>query len=520
MERPYKRIWGIAYKNVLKGDNPTKHVTASQKDRDALYNDPAIRLSEGDLERFKSLKGKPICREHDRSVVLGHIHGYDVDPVDGHLRVMARIFTDTEEGRQAAEQLERGELNGLSVGYTTSMYQGTTKVASKSFDELTLTEEPFFEGCQVTVQASKKKNLASKESTYNTEVLWINLSKENPMSDSTAPTPAPERQAPQPTSEAQGPQHHVAHKEASSLLKVADGLQEQVDVAKASADKERVSAEEIRKQLEQQNRELEQLRAYKAADEAAYAKAKAAEAQETLKIHEEMRGQTFPPDVQRAMIETMCSKNPTDLQKTEILCSQASAYLSQKNARIKAEEDNKALLEQLAKQKEENELVQERITASRQSVRGLYDVRSSDIQPARGDEAEGVQYEVNASRSGGDAFDSFFPNRGAQSDTVVVPQASPVELNLPFFKKTPAATVQVTASRNGAGAPVLTMRAAPVHDKVDHLHYSMRNARNAHWFSMMVSQADAMMAGPDAVLRPDREDGARKVPDFSKDSLE
>lgn len=504
--RPFKRIWGIAYKNVLKGDNPTQEVTASQHDRDQLYNDPAIRLSEADLQRFKSLKGKPICREHDPNVVLGHIHSYDVDSADGHLRVMARIFTDTEDGRQAAAQLERGELNGLSVGYTTNMVLGTTKVASKTFNELTLTEEPFFEGCQVTVQASKKKNLALKESTYNTEVLWIKLSKEENMSEPVEnTTPAIAEQTEE--------KNEVPQKEASSLLKVADGLQEQVDEAKANAEQERSTVEELRRKLEQMEKEKALLQDFKQREEAAYAKAKEAEARETLKIHEEMRGQAFSEDVQQAMIQTMCSKNPVNLAKTEILCSQAKAFQDQKEARLKAEAANKDLMEQLAKQKEEVELAQQRITASRYGVRDLYGARQSDKGKEEEEQQKSGGVEVNASRGG---LDQYFPYRGNTSDEIRVPQASPMELelNLPFFKQTPAATLPITASRDGRG---MSIKSAPRHNLVDQLEYSMRNAPNAHWFSLMVSQKDMMMSGPDCVLRSDREDGMRKYPDTSKD---
>lgn len=537
-QRPFKRIWGVAYKNVLKGDNPTQQVTASQHDRDELYNDPAIRLSEQDLKRFKSLRGKPICREHDPDVVLGHIHIEDLDE-SGDLRVAARIYTDTDEGREALAQLERGELNGLSVGYTTNMIQGTRNVASKSFNELTLTREPFFEGCRVTVQASKsvqeKKNLASKESTYNTEVLWINLSKQN-MSDqanatnqpNTTPTPPGSNDTTNTTtaqpaagSQSQAP---VEQKEASSLLKVADGLQSQVDEAKANANKERMSAEELRRQNEKQAQELAELRAFKQRELEEYAKAKEAEAKETLAIHEEMRGQAFSPDVKQAMIQTMCSKNPVDLQKTEILCSQASAYKAQKEANLKKDEEIKALQAKLAKKEEDDQILQQRITASRQGVRDLYGARSSEIHSSsKGKEEEDsdITFDVNASRGNSSSMapDNYFPNRGR--DTIVIPQASPFELDLPYFKQTPAATVQVTASKDRHGAPVMTMKAAPTHNLVDKLPYSMRNARNAHWFSLMVSQADTMMEAPDAVFRSNVPgDGERKFPDFSKDELE
>ena len=524
MSRPFKKIWGIAYKDVIPGDNPTKDITAPQDDREALYNDLAIRLSEADFGRFKSLVGKPICREHDPNVVLGHIHGYDISKDDGHLRIMARVFTDTDEGRQAADQLERGELNGLSVGYTTNMVKGTTKVASKSFNELTLTEAPFFDGCYVSVQASRKekKNLASKESTYNTEVLWIKLSKENStMSDQTTPpptipTPTPADVAPT----LNAPPGQNAQHEASSLLKVADGLQEQVNAATATAATERAKADELRTQSEADARELAELRAYRAADKAAYAESQKAEAEVTLKTHEEMRGQAFAPNVQQAMIETMCSKEPRDLQATEILCSQAKAYTDQREGKLKAEAEIKALREQLAKQGEEVEIAQQRINASQQGVRDLYAPRVTDSKGKQEEDTTTTGLDVEASRgsaqyTGNMAPDTFFPMRGNTSTTINMPKASPMELNLPYFNQQPAETLQVTASRGAGGASIMTVNRAPRNPQTDELHYSMRNARNSQWFDMMVHQKDLMMRGPPCVLRSDNLDRQRKEPDWS-----
>lgn len=68
-QRPYRLVSGIAYPGVIRGDNPTRTITAQHDNRHELYHDPAIKLSEADLQRIGELKGKPICFEHEPGVV-------------------------------------------------------------------------------------------------------------------------------------------------------------------------------------------------------------------------------------------------------------------------------------------------------------------------------------------------------------------------------------------------------------------------------------------------------------------
>ena len=469
--RPFKRIWGVAYKNLIRGDNPTREIVASRGNRDQLYNDPAIRLSEADIKRFETLVGKPICVEHDEDEVVGHIHHYEVTD-DGTLRVMARIFTDTEAGVRASKKMENGELNGLSVGYTTGIVPGTTKVASKSFNELTLTQEPYFEGCYVSVQASKKP-------TYNTNSFWINLSKNNIMSEG-AP---PQETAAAPVAVVQP---DVPQQEASSLLKVADGLKQQVDTAKADAQKEAQNSSELAKRNAALEAQIAELAAYKANEEARYAQEKKPEAEEVLALHEEMNGTPFPEETRQQMISTMCSKHPDALHNAKIMCSQAFAYKSQKELAAKAEAERAELMAKMKKMEEENALAMTRINASKSD---LYGMRRSD----KGKEEETEEVKVNASGMSGDPN---FPYRGMHLTDVVIPDASRTELSLPYFRKTPASTISVTASKTATGGTTMTIAAAPRHKWVDELPNSQRN-RLPHWFSAMTQMKDLMMAGGD-----------------------
>ena len=63
-----------------------------------VYNDIAVRLSEADIAEL-GVVGKPICVEHDTNVEVGIIHHAEPDKETGKLRVMGRIYTDTDAGR-------------------------------------------------------------------------------------------------------------------------------------------------------------------------------------------------------------------------------------------------------------------------------------------------------------------------------------------------------------------------------------------------------------------------------------
>ena len=507
LSRPFKKVWGVAYTNVIPGDNPTKRVTAHMGDRQQLYNDPAVRLSQADLERFKSLKGKPICREHDPNVVLGYIHGYDVGR-DGHLRVMARIYTDSDEGIQACEDLERGNLNGFSVGYSASMDRGSSTVSSKTFHELTLTKEPFFEGCRVSVQASleEKKNLPSKEGAYKSIPIWIQLSFENNMS-----TPETTEQ------KATAPQENL-EKDASSLLHMADKLQEEVDQAKAAATKERTEKqseiEKMRQEMEQIRREKAELEAFKKARQDEYAEAKAAEAQEVVSIHEEMRGQKFPEEARQHMIKTMCSLDAEDQKVASIMCSQAQTFKNEREARLKAEDELKQLREAAAARAEEDKLTQARITASRGSMQEIYKSDSATTASATPEEDDDDDAEMNIQASSAGA-DENWPYRGYTGDFVMVPKPSHADTQLGLLRSVARVenSMHIKASKAADGNKTLQARTAPRHKMLHAVPFSMRN-RTPWYFGAWVHMGDQMTEGIDVQLSALPGDGERKLPEM------
>ena len=147
-KRPYRLIHGVAYPPLKAGKNDTQIIRSKLSDRHALYRDDAMRLSEHDLERLNGLRGKPICVENDRDLVVGEIiHTYKDS--EGKMRMDAKIFTDTPIGEAAWQNISSGRLRGLSVGYDAEIAQsdfGSYHVNDKSFHDISLCNEPYFPG--------------------------------------------------------------------------------------------------------------------------------------------------------------------------------------------------------------------------------------------------------------------------------------------------------------------------------------------------------------------------------------
>ena len=150
MSRPYRLIHGISYPHLYQGEQPIKLSANSTEDREEFYNDPAVRLTNGDCEYFK---GKPICLEHDESDIVGVISNAYKDS-DNHMRMDARIYIDSERGKQIFAAIESGDLRGLSVGYGIPVNDNNETMGNKHCKEISLCRVPFFQGAEVRVTAS------------------------------------------------------------------------------------------------------------------------------------------------------------------------------------------------------------------------------------------------------------------------------------------------------------------------------------------------------------------------------
>lgn len=165
--RPYKLFWGLAYPNLHRSKDKPTVVTADTKDRKAYYNDAAIKLSNTDIKRFI---GKPVCYEHNEEDVVGKIVAATTDS-KGHMRIAARVYVDTKQGRRIISDMKKGVLTGLSVGYEPIFKNSNSKeISYKSCDEISICKTPFFNGANIKVTASKNLKSKSRKNFINFKI--------------------------------------------------------------------------------------------------------------------------------------------------------------------------------------------------------------------------------------------------------------------------------------------------------------------------------------------------------------
>lgn len=144
----YAIIKGKAYPNVLKGKQPTK-ITATAHDIRKLWRDPAVKLSDDNLDDIDGAVGAPLCFGHDDDAVVGEVRHTWIDEEEGRcLKMWGRIPLDGR-GKEIVEDIKSGKIKGLSVSYNTDT-RGD-EVTGKTFKHIALVPEPFFDGCNLTL---------------------------------------------------------------------------------------------------------------------------------------------------------------------------------------------------------------------------------------------------------------------------------------------------------------------------------------------------------------------------------
>lgn len=314
-DRDYVTFSGIAYPSVLEGANATDEVVASVGDREAFYRDPAVVLSDADLDKFGGTEGAPICVEHDSGAgPVGSVRHSWISTERGRgLHIVGRVSTKTERGREVAKKLLNGHFKGLSVGYgmgLTNNSRGTANLTSKIFREISLCKEPFFDRCRISVAASKEK--ATKDPTYKSR-------GQNPGSVSTTPENSGGKfyipivnvmasngeNAPTDAPASGGEQHQqqqqqgdaVPRADAQELLKQADLLKE------ANAEKDR-RLKEMEAALKANQAENAKFREADAERAAKYAEQHMPEYEEYVKTLEDIEGQPMDESLKESYKQT------------------------------------------------------------------------------------------------------------------------------------------------------------------------------------------------------------------------
>lgn len=156
----YAIVSGIAYDQVVAGQNTTKQVTTDIRDRESFYRDPAVKLSEYDLDDIDGAIGAPLCVQHKKNDVVGFVsHSWlnngNTLKITGRIPIKDADGNDIPRGQQIVADIKCGKLKGFSVGYRNDIKNNS--LHAKIFDEISLVDEPFFENCLLStaVMASK-----------------------------------------------------------------------------------------------------------------------------------------------------------------------------------------------------------------------------------------------------------------------------------------------------------------------------------------------------------------------------
>lgn len=168
----YAILHGRAYPRVQRGGNLTDMVTTPAGSIEHLWRDPAIVLSDSDLDEYGGAQGLPLKFEHGKDPevgdeAVGHVQYTTLDD-NGALDLIARVPVRTPEGQdiprglEMVEKIRAGHIKGFSVGYHADV-RDEGRVLGKELREISLVQEPFFGGCnlRVAVMASAASSAGS-----------------------------------------------------------------------------------------------------------------------------------------------------------------------------------------------------------------------------------------------------------------------------------------------------------------------------------------------------------------------
>jgi len=160
---------GVVYNLLINDDTSQQQASAqtmsevmasSGGDRKRLYHHPAVRLPRNEMGRDNGdahWRDRPLLLDHGNTSFghksIGRIHSSRI--VGDRVEVSGEV-TDPD----VIQRLDKGNLLSLSVGYKVEdegHRNPETGAARQRFhvQEVSLCEKPFFEGCGITVLASK-----------------------------------------------------------------------------------------------------------------------------------------------------------------------------------------------------------------------------------------------------------------------------------------------------------------------------------------------------------------------------
>lgn len=160
-------LMGRAYPDVAPGGGQSMRINSNLDDRHAFYHDPAVQLSEHDMNSIDGANGAPICYNHDQTDVIGRVsYSWLAEDASGRrpLDIIASLPLDPQgrvlnkEGRDVRKEIEEGYLNGFSVRYVTDYDDRSMMTKGKLFQEISVVPQPFFKGCDLKLAVVAGQN--------------------------------------------------------------------------------------------------------------------------------------------------------------------------------------------------------------------------------------------------------------------------------------------------------------------------------------------------------------------------
>lgn len=344
---------GTAYDQTVAGQNKTSLVSTDLGNRDSFYYDPAVRLSEKDLDDHNGGEKLPICVEHNTEDVVGYVHhSFSGDGEKRALKVIARIDQETKRGREIVAELKAGRYKGFSIGYgagmTTDRRTGQTSIDSKQLREISLVEKPFFENCHLSYGVTASRKTTTNNANYLSNGTNAGIHSEQhrffipiTMSANDSTTAPPAAAAPSsdqlPTSQTQR-----AAVSGEEMMRQVDSLKEKYNMSAQEK-------EDIQRELDAHKLELAQYREEKKRQQEAYAKEQEPKYQAYVQELEASRKAPLTEEQKKGYQTTMCdirfreASKDLELQLKEKIELRAS--LKQAQEKAAAEEERCKTLE-------------------------------------------------------------------------------------------------------------------------------------------------------------------------------
>lgn len=152
-------VTGPFYPRVVPGQNKTNRVNVKASDRQAFYHHEAVRMSEQYLNEINGAEGADVCEMHNKLDKVGKVIHTWLD--DNRVLWGACVIPLNKRGQKVVADIDAGKLRGFSVSYGVNFADSDgTEIASKDFKEVSLVDDPFFDGMNigVTVSCSSSKS--------------------------------------------------------------------------------------------------------------------------------------------------------------------------------------------------------------------------------------------------------------------------------------------------------------------------------------------------------------------------